>query len=42
MPVVRDVARKAGQQDYRFSAIIMGIVSSPPFQMRVASGEDDR
>jgi hypothetical protein len=42
MPVVRDIARKAEHQDFRFSAIIMGIVSSPPFQMRRVSGEDDR
>jgi hypothetical protein len=41
MPAVRDVAHKAARNEYRFSAIIMGIVSSPPFQMRIA-GEEDR
>jgi hypothetical protein len=41
MPVVRDIVRKAERQDYRFSGIIMGIVTSPPFQMRVV-GESDR
>ena len=41
MPVVRDIVRKAERQDYRFSGIIMGIVTSPPFQMRVV-GEGDR
>jgi hypothetical protein len=41
MPVVRDIVRKAGKQDYRFSALIMGIVTATPFQMRVA-GDDDR
>jgi len=41
MPVVRDIVRKAGRQDDRFSAIIMGIVSSPPFQTR-AAGDADR
>ena len=41
MPVVRDIVRKAERQDYRFSGIIMGIVASPPFQMRVA-GDSDR
>jgi hypothetical protein len=35
MPVVREITRKAEGQDYRFSGIIMGIVTSPPFQMRV-------
>jgi hypothetical protein len=40
MPVVRDIGRKAERQDYRFSGIIMGIVSSPPFQMRVV-GESE-
>jgi hypothetical protein len=41
MPVVRDIDRKAARQDYRFSGIIMGIVTSPPFQMR-AAGDSDR
>jgi mono/diheme cytochrome c family protein len=41
MPVVRDIVRKAERQDYRFSGIIMGIVASQPFQMRLA-GENDR
>jgi mono/diheme cytochrome c family protein len=40
MPVVRDITRKAGRQDYRFSGIIMGIVNSPPFQMRVVGNSD--
>ncbi|MGH7555252.1 MAG: DUF1592 domain-containing protein, partial [Longimicrobiales bacterium] len=39
MPVVRDIVRKAEKQDYRFSALIMGIVTSTPFQMRVAGDE---
>jgi len=34
MPVVRRIVRKAAQNDYRFSAILMGIVESAPFQMR--------
>jgi hypothetical protein len=41
MPAVREVVRNAARQDYRFSAIMNGIVSSAPFQMR-AAGEDDR
>jgi hypothetical protein len=40
MPAVRDIGRKAEKQDYRFSGIIMGVVTSPPFQMR-AVGESE-
>jgi hypothetical protein len=36
MPVVRSIARDAGKNDYRFSAIVMGIVKSTAFQMRRA------
>jgi mono/diheme cytochrome c family protein len=34
MPVVRSIVRKAGQNDYRLSSLVMGIVESAPFQMR--------
>jgi hypothetical protein len=34
MPVVRSIVRDAAKNNYRFSAIILGIVKSPPFQMR--------
>jgi cytochrome c551/c552 len=34
MPVVRGIARDAGQNDYRFSSIVMGIVKSTEFQMK--------
>jgi hypothetical protein len=34
MPVVRHIVKKAAQNDYRLSSIIMGIVESAPFQMR--------
>jgi Protein of unknown function (DUF1592)/Protein of unknown function (DUF1588)/Protein of unknown function (DUF1585)/Protein of unknown function (DUF1587)/Protein of unknown function (DUF1595)/Planctomycete cytochrome C len=34
MPVVRGIVRDAARSDYRFSAIVMGIVRSTPFQMR--------
>jgi hypothetical protein len=40
MPVVRDVVRHAAKQDYRFSSLVMGIVTSTPFQNRVAGDED--
>jgi cytochrome c5 len=41
MPVVRDIVRNASAHDYRFSGIIMGIVTSQPFRMRVA-GDSER
>jgi hypothetical protein len=34
-PVVRGIVRDAGRNNYRFSSIILGIVKSVPFQMRV-------
>jgi hypothetical protein len=33
-PAVRRVARDAARQGFRFSAIVMGVVNSPPFRMR--------
>jgi hypothetical protein len=35
MPAVRAIVRDAARQDYRFSAIVLGIVNSVPFQMRM-------
>jgi hypothetical protein len=32
--VVRKIVKKAAQNDYRLSSIVMGIVESAPFQMR--------
>jgi hypothetical protein len=40
MPVVRNIVRNAAKQDNRFTALIMGIVTSTPFQNRMAGGED--
>ncbi len=37
LPVIRDIKNDAKQQDYRWSAIISGIVNSVPFQMRRAN-----
>jgi mono/diheme cytochrome c family protein len=34
MPVVRSIVREAGGKHYSFSAIVLGIVRSVPFQMR--------
>jgi mono/diheme cytochrome c family protein len=39
-PVVRQIVRDAGKKDYRFSEIIVGIVKSAPFQMRVKKAPD--
>jgi hypothetical protein len=36
MPSVRRIVADAAAADYRFSAIVLGIVSSPPFQMKRA------
>ena len=35
MPAVRTIARDARRENYRFSAVVLGIVRSVPFQMRV-------
>lgn len=33
-PAIREVLRRARQEDYRFSAMVLGIVESVPFRMR--------
>ena len=33
-PVIRNIVREAAAHDYRWSAIILGIARSTPFQMR--------
>jgi mono/diheme cytochrome c family protein len=37
MPVVREIVREASREDHRFSAYILQVVSSAPFQMRTAA-----
>jgi hypothetical protein len=39
MPAVRAIAREAARNDYRFSSLVLAIVKSSPFQMRVQSTE---
>jgi hypothetical protein len=39
MPAVRAIAREAARSDYRFEAIVLGIVRSAAFQMRRAEAE---
>jgi hypothetical protein len=36
MPVVRSIVTNAAKKDYRFSALIAGIVKSEPFEMKKA------
>jgi hypothetical protein len=36
-PAVRKIVRKAREEDFKFEAIIMGVVKSTPFQMRRSS-----
>jgi hypothetical protein len=40
MPVVRSITREAAKNDNRFSSLILGIVKSDPFQMRVKAGDN--
>ncbi|HEX5107087.1 MAG TPA: DUF1592 domain-containing protein [Vicinamibacterales bacterium] len=39
MPFVRAIVRDAARENHRFSALVLGIVNSPPFQMRVKGAE---
>ena len=39
MPVVRSIVRDAAEDDYRFSSIVLGIVRSPPFRMRMTPAD---
>jgi hypothetical protein len=39
MPAVRAIMRDAAKNDDRFSSLILGIVKSPPFQMRVKASD---
>jgi hypothetical protein len=35
MPVVRAVVHRAAQNDYRFSSLVLGVVSSDSFQLKM-------
>jgi hypothetical protein len=39
MPAVREIVAGAEADDYRFSALVMGVVNSPAFRMRVKQDE---
>jgi hypothetical protein len=40
MPAVRDIVRNSARQNYRFSTIVLGIVNSTPFQMRIKPSQE--
>ena len=40
-PVVREIVRSASAADYQWSSIILGIVQSQPFQMRMAAVSEE-
>jgi len=40
MPAVRKIVRDAAANNYRFSSIVLGVVSSTPFQQRIKTAED--
>lgn len=40
MPAVRKIVRESARDNYRFSSIVKGIVTSLPFQMRKAAGPE--
>jgi cytochrome c551/c552 len=35
MPAVRSIVRRAARDDYRFSSLVLGVVESAPFQMKM-------
>jgi hypothetical protein len=41
MPVVREIVRRAAKDDYRFSALVQGIVESEPMQFRMKLSGDE-
>jgi hypothetical protein len=41
MPTVRKIVRNAADDGYRFSAIVLGIVNSVPFRMKVAERDTE-
>ena len=41
MPAVRTIARDAQKENYRFSAVVLGIVRSVPFQMRIKGAAEE-
>jgi hypothetical protein len=42
MPAVRAITREAGSNDNRFSSLVLGIVKSAPFQMKMKPLDNSR
>jgi mono/diheme cytochrome c family protein len=42
MPTVRTIVRDAAANNYRFSSLVLGIVSSKPFQMRMKAQDSNQ
>jgi len=40
MPVVRKIVRDAAARNYRFSALVLGVVNSAPFQMKMKAAPE--
>jgi len=41
MPVVRNIVKTSEHDNYRFSSVVMEIVKSTPFQMKVSAGKGE-
>jgi mono/diheme cytochrome c family protein len=41
MPTVREIVRRGSRNDYRFSSLVLGVVDSVPFQMRMSQRRDE-
>jgi hypothetical protein len=41
MPAARAIVRRAATEDYRFSSLVLGVVASDAFQMRIAGRDTD-
>jgi hypothetical protein len=41
MPVIRSIVRDADKNNDKFSSILMGVIKSAPFQMRVKAEESE-
>jgi hypothetical protein len=42
MPTIRGIVRDVSRQDNRFSSVVLAVVKSPQFQMRVKSQDGVR
>ncbi|MND02835.1 hypothetical protein D3C83_223690 [compost metagenome] len=41
-PTIRVIARESASQNYTFASLVSGVVSSVPFQSRMAQGQSER